>query len=189
MVSSAADTILKVDQPGTYWYHSHSKGQYPDGFRGQYIITDPANPYLGMYDEEIGLTISDWYHDQMPDLLKTFINVANPTGAEPVPNSALMNDTQNLTIPIEAGKTYYVHLTNIGAFAGQYFWIEGHNMTIIEVDGVFTEPAVTNQIYITAAQRYGFLLTARNDSSANFPLVGSMDEVGKSKVEAIGPGD
>ncbi|WPH03356.1 Hypothetical protein R9X50_00623500 [Acrodontium crateriforme] len=164
-----------VDQPGTYWYHSHTRGQYPDGFRQQFIIHDPENPYNGQFDEEIGLTVSDWYHMQIPDLLKSFIDYTNPTGAEPVPNSALMNDTQNLTVPIEAGKTYFFRLTNVGGFAGQYFWIEGHNMTIIEVDGVYTEPASTDMIYISAAQRYGFLVTAKNDSSTNFPIVSSMD--------------
>lgn len=113
----------------------------------------------------------------MPGLLNSFISYKNPTGAEPIPDSALMNDTQNLTLSVQPGKTYYFRMTNIGAFAGQYFWIEGHTMKIIEVDGVYTEPAETDMIYITAAQRYGFLVTMRNDTSANFAMVGSMDEV------------
>ena len=68
----------------------------------------------------------------MPGLIKWFISVANPTGAEPVPDSALMNDTQNLQINVEPGKTYLIHLINMGAFAGQYFWIEGHEFDIVE---------------------------------------------------------
>jgi len=166
-----------IDQPGTYWYHSHTRGQYPDGLRQQFVVHDPENPYLGQYDEEVPLTLSDWYHDEMPGLLAGFINYKNPTGAEPVPDSALMNDTQNLTVPVQPGKTYFFRLTNIGAFAGQYFWIEGHTMRIIEVDGVYTEPAEADMIYVTAAQRYGFLVTTKNDSSANFAMIGSMDTV------------
>jgi iron transport multicopper oxidase len=111
----------------------------------------------------------------MPGLIDWFMSVANPTGAEPVPNSALMNDTQNLTVAVEPGKTYFFRLTNVGAFASQYFWIEGHTMRIIEVDGVYTEPAETEMIYVTASQRYGFLVTAKNDTNANFAMVGSMD--------------
>lgn len=53
------------------------------------------------------ITLSDWYHYRMPYLMKQFINVANPTGAEPVPKSALMNDTQNLTVSVEPGKTSF----------------------------------------------------------------------------------
>lgn len=36
-----------------------------------------------MYDEELVLTLSDWYHDEMPGLIKSFLSVGNPTGAEP----------------------------------------------------------------------------------------------------------
>jgi iron transport multicopper oxidase len=166
---------LKVDQPGTYWYHSHIDGQYPDGLRGPLIIHDPDSPYAGQYDEELVLTLSDWYHDEMPQLIKSFINVANPIGAEPVPKSALMNETQNLQINIQPAKTYFVRLINIAAFAAQYFWIEGHTFRIIEVDGVWTEPAETNMIYITAAQRYGFLLTTKNQTEINYAIHGAMD--------------
>ncbi|KAK3717005.1 hypothetical protein LTR37_006060 [Vermiconidia calcicola] len=165
-----------VDQPGTYWYHSHTKGQYPDGWRGQLVVHDPENPYRDQFDEEIAFTLSDWYHDELTGLIAGFVHYTNPTGAEPVPNSALMNDTQNLTVPVEPGKTYFFRLTNVGAFAGQYFWIEGHTMRIIEVDGVYHEPAEADMIYLTAAQRYGFLVTMRDDSAANFAMVGSMDE-------------
>ena len=123
------------------------------------------------------LTLSDWYHDFMPNLLASFISVNNPTGAEPVPDAALMNDTQNMTINVQPGKTYKFRIINMAAFAAQYIWIEGHNMSIVEVDGVYTEPASASMLYITAAQRYSVLVTTRNDTSANFPIVGSMDQV------------
>ncbi|CEL02165.1 Putative Multicopper oxidase [Aspergillus calidoustus] len=164
-----------IDQSGTYWYHSHTKGQYPDGWRQALVIHDEDDPYNGKYDKELVISLSDWYHDQMPGLLRQFISVSNPTGAEPVPKSALMNDTQNLTIPVEPGKTYLLRLANIGAFASQYFWIEDHEMQIVEVDGVWTEPANASMIYIASAQRYSVLVTMKNESTANYAMVGSMD--------------
>lgn len=138
---------------------------------------DPDNPYNDQIDEERVLTLSDWYHGHIPDLMNTFINVANPTGAEPVPDSALMNDTQNLTTMVEPGKTYMFRIINIGAFAAHYFWFENHTMSIIEVDGIYTEPADAEMIYLTAAQRCSVLITAKNDTSTNFAFTGSMDEV------------
>jgi iron transport multicopper oxidase len=110
------------------------------------------------------------------DILPTFITVTNPTGAEPVPDAALMNDTQNLQIKVEPGKTYFLRIINIGAFAGQYFWIEGHTFRIIEVDGVYHEPAKAYQIYIAAAQRYGILLTTKNETGVNYAINGAMDQ-------------
>ena len=146
------------------------------------MITDPEDPYAGQYDEELVLTLSDWYHDQFRVLLYGFISVTNPTGAEPVPNSALMNETQNLAVPVEHGKTYLLHLANVGAFAGQYFWIEGHTMKIVEVDGVWTDAAETDVIYITSAQRYSVLVTMKNETNQNYAMVGSMDTVGNSFI-------
>ncbi|KAI6092909.1 putative ferroxidase [Hypoxylon rubiginosum] len=167
-----------LNQPGTFWYHSHTQGQYPDGLRGPLIIHDPDSPFLDTYyqqENEIVLTVSDWYHDQMADLLPGFISKGNPTGAEPVPNAALFNDTQDLKINIEPGTTYLFRMVNIGAFAGQYIWFEGHNMTIIEVDGVYHQPAVAEMIYLSAAQRCSFLVTTKNETTANYPLIASMD--------------
>ncbi|KAI9672072.1 MAG: hypothetical protein M1831_001885 [Alyxoria varia] len=165
-----------VDQPGTYWYHSHQRGQYPDGLRGALLVNDPDSPHKNKYDEEIVLTLSDWYHDLMPGLIQSFMSRTNPTGAEPVPDTALMNDGQNKTFPVVPGKTYFFRIVNIGAFAAQYLWFEGHDMQIVEVDGVYTKPSKAERIYVTAAQRYGVLVTARSNTNANFPIVGSMDQ-------------
>lgn len=123
------------------------------------------------------LTLSDWYHDQMPGLLSFFISYANPTGAEPVPDAALINDTQNLTVLVQPGKTYMFRIVNMGAFAAQYLWFEGHTMRIVEVDGIYTKEAEADMIYLTAAQRYSVLITMKNDTSSNYAFMGSMDEV------------
>ncbi|KAL1800988.1 hypothetical protein ACET3X_001330 [Alternaria dauci] len=165
-----------VNQPGTYWYHSHERGQYPDGLRGPLIVHDPEDPYNDLYDEEVVITLSDWYHDLMDNLLAEFINIANPSGVEPVPQSALLNDTQNLTVSIEPGKTYLFRMINMAAFAAQYVWFEDHTMRIVEIDGVYTEPMDADMIYVTAAQRYSVLVTAKNDTNSNFAFVGSMDQ-------------
>ncbi|KAI0013177.1 Cupredoxin [Xylariaceae sp. FL0662B] len=164
-----------IDQPGTYWYHSHTGGQYTDGLRGPLIVHDPDNPFLGQYDEELVLTVSDWYHEQMTTLLPTFIGKGNPTGAEPVPQAALFNDTQNLTVAVQPGRTYLFRVINMAAFAGQYIWFEGHNMTIVELDGVYHQPATAEMIYLSAAQRCSFLLTTKNETTNNYAFVASMD--------------
>lgn len=169
---------LQVNQAGTFWYHSHDKGQYPDGLRAPFVVTDPDFPY--QYDEELVLSVSDWYHHEMHVLIPKFFNKANPSGAEPVPQSALLNDTQNLTVLVVPGKTYLVHLLNLGAFAGQYIWFEGHNMTVVEVDGVTTVQAEAQMLYLSAAQRCSVLITTKNDTTTNFAFVGSMDTVSRT---------
>lgn len=123
------------------------------------------------------MTLSDWYHDEMAVLIPEFLRKGNPTGAEPVPQAALMNETQDLKVFVEPKKTYHLRLINIAAFAGQFFWIEGHNMSIVEVDGVYTKPAETGMVYLSAGQRCSVLVTTKDESETNFPIVSSMDTV------------
>ncbi|KAM0278284.1 hypothetical protein ACHAO9_012221 [Fusarium lateritium] len=164
-----------VEQPGTYWYHSHTSAQYPDGLRAPFIVHDKDFPYKNKYDEEVIFSLSDWYHDEMQTLIPKFMGKSNPSGAEAVPNNALMNETTNFTMSVKPETTYLFRVVNIGAFAGQYLWFEGHKMQIVEVDGIYTEEAEADMIYLSAAQRVSFLLTTKKDVSKNFPIVASMD--------------
>ena len=108
----------KLNQTGTYWWHTHHGGQMPDGLRGPLIVHDPNSPYAGQYDDELVLTFSDWYHDQMPGLINTYLSPElNPSGAEPVPYSAVFNDVQDASLMVEPGKTYLVRIISMAAFA------------------------------------------------------------------------
>jgi iron transport multicopper oxidase len=113
----------------------------------------------------------------MNPLLARFLSVTNPSGAEPVPDSSLVNETRDLSIAIEPGKTYLVRMINMGAFAAQYVWFEDHTMRVVEVDGIYTEPADAEMLYLTAAQRCSVLVTAKNGTDKNYAFVGSMDQV------------
>ena len=39
---------------GTFWYHSHLSTQYCDGLRGAFVVYDPQDPYLSLYDVDDG---------------------------------------------------------------------------------------------------------------------------------------
>jgi iron transport multicopper oxidase len=76
-------------------------------------VHDLDSPFKDNYDEEIVLSFSDWYHDPMRKLLQSFLSVTNPTGAEPVPKSALINDSQNVTVAVQPGKTYMIRMVSV----------------------------------------------------------------------------
>lgn len=42
----------------------------------------------------------------------------------------------NATLNFVPGKTYRLRVINTSAFSTFFFWIDGHDMRIIEVDGV-----------------------------------------------------
>jgi iron transport multicopper oxidase len=165
-----------VSQTGTYWYHSHNSGQYIDGLRGALVVRDPTPPFR--YDEDVTITLSDWYQQQAPGLINYFQsqdNLIAHDGAEPIPNSALMLDTQNAKIAVKAKRTYMIRIINIGSFVGSYIKIDGHDMTIVEIDGIYTEPKTVDMLYVTAAQRYSVLVTMKPDSTQNFAISSTLD--------------
>lgn len=166
---------FEVHQNGTYWYHSHTMGQYPDGQRAPFIVHDKDAYFAKMYDEELTFTVSDWYNEVMDVLDHKFLSIYNPTGAEPVPEYLIFNEGFNQSVQVKPNTTYLAHIMNIGALGSVYFWLEDHNMTIVEVDGVYVEPQEVDVIYITAAQRYGVLFTTKEQTDKNYAIVSVFD--------------
>ncbi|CAE6417231.1 unnamed protein product [Rhizoctonia solani] len=131
------------------------------------------------------VVLGDWYHEEHSVNNAKFLSRWNPGGAEPVPQSSLIYFTanganipgfnENTTLNFVPGKTYRLRVINTSALAMFYFWIDGHEMRIIEVDGTDVAEAPTPLLTLTVAQRYSVLVTARNDTSQNFLVHANMD--------------
>mgnify|MGYP003365085297 CR=1 FL=1 len=160
-----------VDQPGTYWYHTHIENLYPDGYRQMLLVDDDGAWFEDLVDEEISFTLTDWY-DTVTETIFTdsFEVIYNPTGAEPLPNSILFNDTLSPRWEVQSNKTYRLRIANIGAFSGFYFYMPNKTFQIVEVDGIYTEPAEAELIYIATAQRYSLLVNITDDDDV-IPMV------------------
>ncbi|KAJ7223866.1 yellow laccase [Mycena haematopus] len=149
------------DQAGTFWYHSHLSTQYCDGLRGPLVIYDPKDPQKHLYDiddESTVITLSDWYHYPAPQhplvpvFNSTLINGLGRYAGGPLSKLAVIN--------VVYGKRYRFRLVSISCDPNWIFSIDGHEFTIIEVDGVAHKPLTVDSIQIFAAQRYSFVLTA-----------------------------
>ncbi|KAJ3782164.1 laccase [Lentinula aff. detonsa] len=152
------------DQAGTYWYHSHLSVQYCDGLRGPIVIYDPLDPHRLLYDvddESTVITISDWYHDTSYELIaKRAALAADATLINGKGRYAGGPNVPLEVINVEYGKRYRFRLISMSCGVDHGFSIDGHNLTIIEVDGVNTQPLTVNYIQLYAAQRYSVVLHA-----------------------------
>ncbi|KAI1320225.1 hypothetical protein EDD11_001830 [Mortierella claussenii] len=164
---------IPIEQHGTYWIHGHNKGHYVDGLRAPLIIHNLNETYK--YDDEYTIAFADWYHQEHAALLNHYLSIFNPSGAEPVPKAGLINQMTNTQFNFVPGKTYRLRIINMSALAMFHFHIDGHDMDIIEVDGIDVQRATVQSFPISAAQRYSVLVTARNDTSYNYVLHGDMD--------------
>lgn len=178
---SPGETMLydfTVDsQSGTFWYHSHSGSQYSDGLRGIFVVHDEKIESNYSFDDEMVWSVSDWYHLPSKELIKKQLTRYNPTGAEPIPQNALFNDSRNVTISIDYDTTYLIRIANIGIMVSQYLSIPGYEFEIVEVDGVYVKPVKTKMAYITVAQRISILLKTKPKSEVdeNILVVTSFD--------------
>jgi iron transport multicopper oxidase len=166
-----------ADQVGSFWYHSHTSGQYGDGMRGAFIIEEPSKEdYPYEYDEEVVLTLSEHYHENSDYLTPKFLSRYNPTGAEPIPQNILFNETRNNTWNVQPDTTYLLRVINTGRFVSQYLYMEGHEFTVVEVDGIYVEKNTTDMLYITVAQRYTCLVTTKNETDRNYAFMAKIDD-------------
>lgn len=99
------------------------------------------------------------------------------SGTSPSPTTAKVGFNENATLPFTPGKTYRLRVINTSAFSAFYFWIDGHEMRIIEADGIDTQESPIDLLSVTVAQRYSVLVTARNDTSNNWIIHANMDTV------------
>ncbi|KAF8448747.1 laccase [Boletus edulis BED1] len=157
------------DQTGTYWYHAHLSTQYCDGLRGPLVIYDPDDPHKHLYDVDDAntvITLSDWFHEPSSKLTKgpfspdaTLINGLGRYGGGPMSPLAVVN--------VEQGKRYRFRIVGASCVPWFNFTIDGHPMTVIETDGIETEPLVVDSLAVFPAQRYSVVITA-NQTVGNY---------------------
>lgn len=155
--------------PGTFWYHSHFKGQYIDGMKGALIIRDPSLP---RFPAETTVQLSDWYHIESSVLMREYLSPASG-GNEPVPISALINGVgqANCTgrgcrcavIPAHPGSCKHpatlLRLINTAAFAQFQFSVDNHRLIVVSLDGLTVQPSQPLRgVVLNAGQRVGVLV-------------------------------
>ncbi|KAJ7457291.1 laccase [Mycena galericulata] len=151
------------DQTGTYWYYSHLSTQYCDGLRGPIMSTMVRKliiqrALVNSSEDDTVITLADWYHYPAPvhpspsSISSTLINGLGRYAGGPT--------SQLTVISVKQGLRYRFRLVSISCDPNWVFNIDGHNMTIIEVDGVNHQPLMVDNIQIFAGQRYSFILNA-----------------------------
>ncbi|SPO07347.1 related to Conidial Pigment Biosynthesis protein brown1 [Cephalotrichum gorgonifer] len=153
-----------ADTAGTFWWHSHEMGQYPDGLRGPLIIEDPNDPHAGEY------------HEQSHILGEAFLNPNNPDGIPPAAQSIILNDGQGADYAFAAGKNYRFRIINIAAAPSAMIHFDSHNMTVIMSDVDHVEEEEVSQLRISPGQRYDVIVKGAEDDDRNFGILVALDE-------------
>ncbi|KAJ6530265.1 Cu-oxidase-domain-containing protein [Mycena capillaripes] len=186
-------TLPLGNQTGSFWYHSQLSVQYADGLRGTLVIYDPEDPLRHLYDVDDAstiLTLADWWHNTSTSALASYIatqiipvsdtGLFNAKGASRFQSTEhLMNgsfsqgrfnggpEVEYAAVSVVKGTRYRFRLISLSARGNFVVSVDNHTMTIIEADGVATEPHEVNILTIHAGQRYSFVLNA-NQAVGNY---------------------
>nr|POF09785.1 laccase-11 [Quercus suber] len=137
-------------QRGTLWWHAH-------------IFWLRATVY------------GEWWNNDVEEL----VNQGNKLGLPPNMSDAHTingkpgplfpcSDKHTFTMEVEQGKTYLLRIINAALNDELFFAIAGHNLTVVEVDAVYTKPFTTQAILISPGQTTNVLVEASQVPSRYF---------------------
>ena len=161
----------EVGMAGTYFYHSHVGFQAVTA-AGPLIVQD-IQPVPYQYDEERIVALSDVFNKTDLDIEGGLL--ANPfvwsgetanvlvNGKGQLAGSPSSPDCGIASIDVQPGKTYRLRFIGGTALSFVSLAFEDHDeLTIIEADGSYTQPANTAHIQIGSGQRFSVLLRTKS---------------------------
>ncbi|KAI9351248.1 Cupredoxin [Obelidium mucronatum] len=180
---------FQVLQWGTYWVHAHWKGEYVDGLRAPLVINPPKSVEMAPFDEETVISVADWYNEEHPIVLSRFLSIYNPSGAEPTPNQGMLNEVDHFDFKMTPGKTYKFRFVSFAALVTYDIYFEGHDMYVVEADGVDMEPSLQKAFALAPAQRMSVIVKAReagNGTDVNYNVHAVMESgMFESRAEGL----
>lgn len=161
------------DQIGSFYYFpSLAFHKAAGGFGGIRILSrpripvpfpEPANDYT--------ILIGDWYKKNHT-VLKTILDGGRKL---PFPDGILINGRgpNGVTFTVEQGKTYRLRISNVGLQHSLNFRVEGHKMTLVEVEGTHTLQTTYSSLDVHVGQSYSVLITANQEAKDHYIVVSS----------------
>ncbi|KAL6982629.1 hypothetical protein U1Q18_016017 [Sarracenia purpurea var. burkii] len=153
--------ILQMkDQIGSFYYFpSLAFHKAAGGFGGIRILSRPLIPVpfsnpAGDYTVLIG----DWYKANHTDLRA----ILDGGKKLPLADGVLINGRgpNGVSFNVEQGKTYRLRISNVGLQNSLNFRIQGHKLTLVEVEGTHTVQTTYSSIDVHLGQSYSVLFTA-----------------------------
>ncbi|KAK9127897.1 hypothetical protein Syun_016694 [Stephania yunnanensis] len=164
-------------QRGTLWYHAHILWLRATVHGALVILPKLGVPYPfpAPYKEEV-IILGEWWKSDV----EAVINQALKSGLAPnVSDAHTINGhpgafkgcstNGGFNLNVESKKTYLLRIISAALNEELFFKVAGHQLTVVEVDAVYTKPFKTDTVLITPGQTTNVLLTA--DKAAGKYLV------------------
>ncbi|KAK1587881.1 hypothetical protein Q3G72_017842 [Acer saccharum] len=155
-------------QRGTLWWHAHILWLRATVHGAIVILPKRGVPYpFPKPHKEAIVVLSEWWksdveaviNEALKSGLAPNVSDAHTINGYPGPVSSCLSQG-GLTLPVETGKTYMLRIINAALNEELFFKIADHQLTVVEVDAVYTKPFKTDTVLIAPGQTTNVLLTA-----------------------------
>ena len=169
---------FKVNESGTYWYHSHFRpvlDQVDMGLYAPFIVKAPEDE---LYSGDHVLVLDDWYLDDNGNRLQgtargdmeRFGNVETVNGKT---GSAIA------PLVLRKGELHKVRFINASTAAVFTIKISGHKFRVTHTDGhPLVEPYETDTITLSPAERIDAEVAAVGEEGQSYAIEGERRELG-----------
>ncbi|KAN0068546.1 Multicopper oxidase domain containing protein [Elaphomyces granulatus] len=162
---------FKAMQYGTSWYHSHYSLQYADGMAGPLTIHGPSSANYDLSKEPILMTdwnqrsaFEDWSwtleHNTRPNMTSILLNGKGKFVPETGDTCQNPQPPEPHTLFFKKGLRYLLRLINTSVDTTFVFSIDGHKLTVIQMDFVPIQPYTNTSVLIGIGQRYHVIVEA-----------------------------
>ncbi|EOX91056.1 Multicopper oxidase [Theobroma cacao] len=155
-------------QRGTLWWHAHILWLRATVYGAIVIMPKEGTPFPFPHPnmEQI-IILGEWWHKDVEEIVKQGTNMGLPPNmsdahtinGKPGPLFPC-SEKHTFAMEVESGKTYLLRIINAALNDELFFAIAGHNMTVVEVDAVYTKPFITQAILIAPGQTTNVLVRA-----------------------------
>nr|GEU71732.1 laccase-11-like [Tanacetum cinerariifolium] len=149
------------------------------------ILPKQGAPYpFPKPDNEHVLVFGEWWHGDVEEIVKQ----GNAMGLPPNMSDAHTingkpgplfpcSEKHTYAMEVEQGKKYLLRIANAALNDELFFAVAGHNMTVVEIDAVYTKPFTTSAILIAPGQTTNVLVYANSVPGRYFMAVRPFQDV------------
>ncbi|KAI3519246.1 hypothetical protein L1887_08273 [Cichorium endivia] len=172
-------------QRGTLWWHAHILWLRATVYGAIVILPQQGTPYpFPKPDSEQVLVFGEWWHGDVEEIVKQ----GNAMGLPPNMSDAHTingkpgplfpcSEKHTFAMEVEQGKKYLLRIANAALNDELFFAVSGHNMTVVEIDAVYTKPFTTSAILIAPGQTTNVLVYANSAPGRYFMAVRPFQDV------------
>ena len=164
--------VYEFDLPdaGTYWYHPHlgSPEQVGRGLYGALVIEEREPPAV---DRDLVWVLSDWRLDREARITTDFMSFMDASHAGRIGNTVTVNGSIRESFAVRAGERIRLRLVNASNARIYGLRFEGHEATLIALDGHPVAPRNIEQVVLGPAMRADVILDCTGQPGSRHRII------------------